>query len=129
MKLYQAVVVVCVLVVGTLAWAYPVNVTTELTPNVTAVVEVLRNGEMQYANVQFMVNGGSCGSYMVGSMVTEIIRFQDCIMGDTRLRLSRITFQQATPMQNGRVYVLGEATNLSDGFSILFNRSVAEWTY
>jgi len=129
MKLCQAVIVMCVLAVGTLSWAYPVNVTTELSPEVTSIVQVINSGGMQIATVHFMVEGYPCGSYTLTSMAPLVSSPPPCRVGNTILTVSRITFQSASPYSPGRVQFEGSVTSKSDNQTYPINFLIAEWTY
>jgi len=130
MKLFQTVVAVCVLVFGTMAWAYPLGFSKDLYKNLQARVRVDRRGDVQTAEIMFLGEAGPCmcnGSLDVSSM-SPIIENQKCYCGEKELVINWIVLQPATPMQPGQVMFSGSLED-SSGTIVTFNLSLCEWDY
>lgn len=132
MKLLQTVAVVCVIVIGTLAWAaYPSQYSEDLYQGLQARVRVDKHGDVQTAEVWFLGEAGPCmcnGSLTVSSM-SPVIRNQKCYCGEKELIIDTITLQSATPMNQGRVMFRGSLTDTSGELIATFNLSLCEWAY
>jgi len=128
MKLCQAFVVMCVLVVGTLSWAYPVDVTQDLTPDVKTVVHVASDGVTQFASVQFMAENGPLGSVYLSSMI-PMQRSLRYYMSDNKiLTVSSLRFQAASILSDGRIVCSGYVRDNSGGPEQTFHLIIAQWT-
>ncbi len=128
MKLCQAVIVMCVLAVGTLSWAYPFDFTQDLTPEVKAVVHVMNNGGMQIATVQFMYENQTIDSVTLTPMSPTRTNLRYVLSNNKMLMVSNLTLQAAMGMSPGRVMCSGKVIDRSGSAERTFNLRIAQWT-